>query len=171
MTTTSDANDPDETIGDWERLCALLEPDPEVWRAVERALDEGDVDGDAEIEEAGPWAALVDALDESGAIACLDTGDTGDLLVDAVTALPRLSRAGLATGVDVDLRPVVDVDDLDEAIAATRSALAAVGLDLVALDEGDGDEECLPLVAVASADVAEITALVGSLGQRLLPLG
>lgn len=170
MTTTSDANGPDETPGDWERLCSLLEPDPEVWRSVERALAESEEDAVA-AEQAGPWAVLVDALDESGAIACLDTGDTGDLLVDAVRALPRLSRAELATGRDVDLREIVDVDDLDEAIAATRSALAAVGLDLVALDEGDGDEECLPLVAVASADVAEITALVGSLGQRLLPLG
>lgn len=169
MTTTSDANGPDETTGDWERLCTLLEPDPEVWRSVERALARADADGNA--DDAGPWAALVDALDESGAIACLDTGDTGDLLVDAVTALPRISRAELATGRDVDLGPIVDVDDLSEAIAAARAALAAVGIDLVALDEGDGDEECLPLVAVASVDVAEITALVGSLGQRLLPLG
>ena len=86
--------------------------------------------------EAGgdPWAALVDALDESGAIACLDTGDTGDLLVDAVRALPRLRRAELSSGRGVDLRPVVDVDDLDEAIAGARGALAAVGLDLVALE-------------------------------------
>ncbi len=166
MTTSADPSDATDRTGDWERLCSLLEPDPEVWGSVRRAL--GDAGGEA---DGDPWAALVDALDESGAIACLDTGDTGDLLVDAVRALPRLRRAELSSGREVDLRPVVDVDDLDEAIAGARGALAAVGLDLVALDEGDGDEECLPLVAVARPDVAEITALIGSLGQRLLPLG
>ncbi|TGO05328.1 DUF6630 family protein [Serinibacter arcticus] len=160
MTTSSERTD---RTDDWERLCSLLEPDPEVWRSVQRTLDASSLDTD-------PWAALLDALDESGAIACLDTGDTGDLLVDAVTALPRIARAELATGRDVDLRAVVDVDDLTAAIAAARDVLAAVGLDLLALDEGDGDEECLPLVAVARDDVAEITALVGSLGRRLLPL-
>lgn len=162
MTTSRERTD---RTDDWERLCSLLEPDPEVWRSVQRTLDSGSLDPDPD-----PWAALLDALDESGAIACLDTSDTGDLLVDAVTALPRIARAELATGRDVDLRAVVDVDDLTAAIAAARDVLAAVGLDLLALDEGDGDEECLPLVAVARGDVAEITALVGSLGRRLLPL-
>jgi hypothetical protein len=162
VTISEDPSDVTDRSGDWERLCGLLDPDPEVWPSVRRALDTSGTE---------PWAALVDALDESGAVACLDTGDTGDLLVDAVTALPRIARAELATGREVDLRPIVDVDDLGEAIAGARGVLAAVGLDLLALDEGDGDEECLPLVAVARADVAEITALVGSLGQRLLPLG
>ncbi|GMA33380.1 DUF6630 family protein [Litorihabitans aurantiacus] len=121
----------------WARLCALLDPDPEVAHEVTAALAAG----------APPWAALIDALDDAGALACLDRADTGDLLVDALGALPRVARARLAdTGRPPapDLRAVVDLDDLDEAIAAARGAIAAVGLDLVALDEGDGDDECLP---------------------------
>ncbi|WP_158277216.1 DUF6630 family protein [Serinibacter arcticus] len=149
----------------WNRLCTLLDDDPQVGEAVALALAAATDDTDTD----AAWAALIDALDEAGALACLDRADTGDLLVDAVAPLPRVARA--AREGDVDLGAVVDVDDLTEAIALANATLAVVGLELIALDEEDGDDDCLPLVAVGTDDVAEITALVEALGHRLLPVG
>ena len=139
----------------WERLCALLDDDEAVAKEIVVAAGHGD---------AAAWARLLDELDDGGNLAYLDVGDTGDLLVDALVALPRIAAAG------VDLRAVCDVDDLHDAVAAADEALAAHGLTLLALAESDGDDDCLPLVAVARERVREIVDLVAELGQRLLPL-
>lgn len=138
----------------WTRLCHLLDDDPQVGLAVV-----GTVGGDGE-----PWAMLLDELDDGGSLAYLDSSDTGDLLVDALAALPRVARTG------VDLRAVCDVDELAPAVAAAQERLAAHGLALVALDEGDDDADSCPIVAVGCEHVVEIEALVARVGQRLLAL-
>lgn len=138
---------------DWGRLTAMLDEDPEVAAAVLAA-------------PAGRWEVLLDSLDDAGALACLDVADTGDLLVDAISALPRVARVPRDR---LDLRPVSDVDDLAEAFAGANALLSAVGIALIALDEADDDDECVPLVAVPAATVGEVERLLSVVGHPALP--
>ncbi|HWK79106.1 DUF6630 family protein [Microbacterium sp.] len=134
------------TIEDWTRLCGLLDDDPELAPAVRDAIEHGD----------DSWDALIDALDDAGALAYLDRGDTGVELVDALAALPRVFRA------DVELDEVGDVDDLDAAIAKANELLASHLLRLIHIEDPE-DEDAHPLVAVLAANVDEIQALIGRL--------
>ena len=136
------------TIDDWTRLCGLLDDDPELAPAVRDAAE----------HDEDPWDALIDALDDAGALAYLDRGDTGVELADALAALPRVFRA------DVELDEVGDVDDLDAAIAKANELLAPRLLRLVHIADPE-DEDAHPLVAVPAANVDEIHALIGSLGR------
>lgn len=134
------------TIDDWTRLCNLLDDDPEFAPAVLDAVEAGD----------GPWDALIDALDDAGALAYLDRSDTGVELADALAGLPRVFRA------DVDLDAVGDVDDLDDAIAKADQLLASHLLHLVHIEDPE-DEDAHPLVAVSNANVDEIGTLIAKL--------
>ena len=102
----------------WERLCSLLDDDEQLWPAVEAALEESD--GDA-------WDALLDGLDDAGALASLEAEDTGMELADALAQLPRVFR------LQPDLGEVTDTDDLDEAIRAADHVLEAHGHRLLIL--------------------------------------
>jgi hypothetical protein len=135
------------TTDDWTRLCDLLDDDPELAPAVRDAVDHGD----------DPWDALIDALDDAGALAYLDRGDTGVELADALAALPRVFRAY------VELDEVGDVDGLDAAIAKANELLAPHLLRLVHIDDPE-DDDAHPLVAVPTANVDEVQALIGRLG-------
>lgn len=135
-----------EAIEDWTRLCNLLDDDPEFAPAVLDAIEAGD----------DPWDALIDALDDAGALAYLDLGDTGAELADALPALPRVFRTG------VDLDEVGDVDDLTAAVTRANELLAPHGLHLVHLADPE-DEDAYPLVAVPAANVDDIAALIDRL--------
>lgn len=135
-------------IDDWVRLCNLLDDDPEFAPAVVDAVEAGD----------DPWDALIDALDDAGALAYLDVGDTGAELVDAVSGLPRVFRA------DIELDKVSDVDDLDEAIAQANVIFASHLLRLIHIEDPE-DADAHPLVAAASANVDEIHSLIAKLGS------
>ncbi|WP_194421463.1 DUF6630 family protein [Microbacterium abyssi] len=137
-----------DTIEDWTRLCNLLDEDPEFAPAVLDAVEAGD----------DPWDALIDALDDAGALAYLDLGDTGVELAEALPALPRVFR----TGVDVD--EVGDVDDLTAAVNRANELLGAHGLHLVHIEDPE-DEDAYPLVAVTAADVDEIANLISRLAR------
>lgn len=133
-------------MDEWTRLCELLDDDPELPPAVRRAV--GD-DEDA-------WAALIDGLDDAGALAYLDWKDTGVELADALPQLPRV----FATGVDVD--EVADVEGaLTAAIARADGILAPHGLRIVYLGE---DSDAYPLVVVPIANVTEILEIAARLG-------
>lgn len=142
--------DPDAaTRARWERLCALLDDDPELWPTVQATLDDPPAD---------PWTALLDGLDDAGALAYLDAGDQGEELADALTRVPRVVRAGL------DLGPVTDTDgDVPTAVRAADAVLAPAGLCLVHLAE---DSDAYPLVVVPAADKAEIERLARELGYE-----
>lgn len=153
---------------DWARLCELLDDDPEVRRAVVQAADEpqaflaeheqvlGEL-GVADASQIDPWLALIDAIDDAGALAYLEPDDTGEELADALSGLPRV----IAAGVDVDA--VSDVDGSQrEAIAVADGLLAPHGLRVVYLDEGTED---VPLVVVPIANAREIVQLAERLGH------
>jgi hypothetical protein len=133
--------------GEWQRLCALLDEDESVWQAVEEALDAGE----------DPWEALLDGLDEAGALAYLQTEDTGMELSDALAQLPRVFR------VQPDLGEVTDTDELDEATAAADRILSAADLRVVRLIEED---DAWPVVVVPASAVPEIERLIGALGHE-----
>jgi hypothetical protein len=133
--------------GEWQRLCALLDEDESVWQAVEEALDAGE----------DPWEALLDGLDEAGALAYLQTEDTGMELSDALAQLPRVFR------LQPDLGEVTDTDELDEATAAADRILSAGDLRVVRLVEED---DAWPVVVVPTSAVAEIERLIGALGHE-----
>ena len=133
----------------WQRLCALLDDDPELWPSVEATLDDPPAD---------PWTALLDGLDDAGALAYLDLGDQGEELADALAGVPRVRDARL------DLGPVTDTDgDVPTAVRAADRVLASAGLCLVHLAETT--DEGYPLVAVRAADRDEIDRLVRELGH------
>lgn len=133
-------------MDDWLRLCTLIDDDHELVQSVRRAVSEG---GDA-------WAALIDGLDDAGALAYLDVDDTGMELADALPQVPRIFAAG------VDIDEVGDVDgDLAAAIVRADSILAPHGLRIVFLEE---DSDAYPLVVVPIANVAPILEIVGRLG-------
>ncbi|WP_417509944.1 hypothetical protein [Microbacterium sp.] len=134
------------TFDDWTRLCNLLDEDPEVTPAALEAVEAGE----------SPWDALIEALDDSGALAYLDKSDTGAELADALPALPRIVRTG------IDLEEVADIGDLSAAIISANELLAAHGLTLIYLADPE-DEDAHPLVAVPTADLDEINALIEKL--------
>ncbi len=133
---------------DWARLCRLLDDDPELLAAVADAADEPDGD---------PWLAVIDGLDDAGALAYLDTQDLGSELVDALAGLPRVFRTS------VDLGSVADIDELPAAIAAADRLLAPHDLRIVYLEE---DSDAFPLVVVKPGDAVAIVELAARLGHE-----
>ncbi|MGP6176333.1 DUF6630 family protein [Microbacterium sp. A196] len=134
------------TFDDWTRLCRLLDDDPELTPATLDSVEAGE----------SPWDALIEGLDDSGALAYLDKRDTGAELADALPALPRIIRTG------IELDEVGDINELDRAITSANELLAAHGLTLLYLADPD-DEDAHPLVAVPTADLNEINALIEKL--------
>lgn len=134
---------------DWARLCELLDDDPALPPAVEEAL--------AAPEDSDPWMAVIDGLDDAGALAYLDQQDSGVELSDALPQLPRVFRTG------VDLDTVGDVEgDLPSAIVAADSILSTHDLRIVHLEEED---DAYPLVVVPLANVEEVIALASRVGH------
>lgn len=128
----------------WVRLCGLLDDDPQLVAAVSQAVED-------------PWLAMIEALDDAGALAYLEPGDTGAQLADALAGLPRVFAAS------IDLDSIGDVDaDLMTAVAVANEMLDEQGLALVYLEE---EPDAYPLVAVAADDAEEIVALAGALGH------
>jgi hypothetical protein len=134
------------TMDDWMRLCTLLDDDPELAPATLAAVEAGE----------SPWDALIEGLDDSGALAYLQKSDTGGELADALPALPRIARTG------IDLDEVADVDGLSAAITRANELLAADGLTLIHVDDPE-DEDAYPLVAVSTADLDETNTLITKL--------
>jgi hypothetical protein len=115
----------------WERLCSLLDDDEQLWPAVQAALEDPDED---------PWDALLDGLDDAGALASLEAEDTGMELADALAQLPRVFR------LQPDLGTVTDTDDLAEAVAEADRVLEGQGHRLLILESDDGDVHELVVV-------------------------
>ncbi|NYF12868.1 hypothetical protein HDC34_001162 [Pseudoclavibacter sp. JAI123] len=158
----------------WERLCTLIDDDPEIWPSVQEVLhvgadddreeDDGD-DHQADTDESGveeddgadeAWGALIDALDDCGALAYLHADDTAMELADALAGVPRVVRIGL------DTDEIGDVDgDVPTASAAADALLAPAGLALVFLEE---DSDAYPLVVVPRESVTEIVDTAAALG-------
>jgi N-acetylmuramic acid 6-phosphate (MurNAc-6-P) etherase len=134
---------------DWQRLCALLDDDETVWEAVEEALEQGD----------DPWEALLDGLDDAGALAYLQSDDTGMELTDALAQLPRVYA------LQPDLDEATDTDDLVEAMRAADGALASGDLRLMRLVEED-DDDSWPVVVVPADLRSEIRSLAEGLGHQ-----
>ena len=134
----------------WERLTSLLDDDELLWPRVREALAD-----DAE----DAWEALIGGLDDAGALAYLDTEDTGMELADALVQLPRVFR------LQPDLGEVNDTDDLAEAMSAADAVLTAEGCRLLELD--DDDEEAHALVVVPAENVAEILSLAAALKRSV----
>jgi len=138
----------DQILARWQRLCALLDDDPELWPTVRATLEDPPAD---------PWTALLDGLDDAGALAYLDHDDEGSELAEALAGVPRVRDARL------DLGPVTDTDgDVPTAVRAADRVLAPAGLCLVHLAEGS---DAYPLVAVRAGDRAEIERLATELGH------
>lgn len=131
---------------DWARLCRLLDDDPELVASVAVAASDGD-----------PWLAVIDGLDDAGALAYLETEDVGAELADALAGLPRVFRTS------VDLASVADIDDLADAIAGADAILAPHDLRVVYLEE---ESDAFPLVVVRRADAEAIVALAAQLGHE-----
>lgn len=138
-----------DRAGDWQRLCALLDDDETVWEAVEEALEQGD----------DPWEALLDGLDDAGALAYLQSDDTGMELTDALAQLPRVYA------LQPDLGEATDTDELPEAMRVADGALAIGSLRLLRLVEDD-DADSWPVVAVRTDARAEIRSLAEALGHE-----
>lgn len=134
----------------WERLCSLLDDDDQLCPGVRAALEDGDAD---------PWMALLDGLDDAGALAYLDAEDTGMELADALAHLPRVFR------VQPDLGGVNDTDDLGAALRGADHTLRDAGFRLVLLEEDEDD--ALALVVVPSGSLQEISDLASGLGRTL----
>ena len=130
----------------WERLTRLLDDDELLWPRVLEALKQGD---------SAPWEALLDGLDDAGALAYLDADDTGMELADALAQLPRVFR------LQPDLGEVNDTDDLVEAMAAADAVLSGHGCRLVELQEDDDDAHALAVVP--EGNVPEILSLSAAL--------
>jgi hypothetical protein len=142
--------DVDESLA-WERLTRLLDDDELLWPRVREALED---------DEADPWEALLDGLDDAGALAYLDAEDTGMELADALAQLPRVFR------LQPDLGEVNDTDDLAEAMAAADAVLSAHGCRLVQLDDAD-DADAYALVVVDHGDVPAIQTLSAQLNRSV----
>lgn len=135
-------------IADWIRLCDLLDDDPELVSSVQVAAADGE----------DLWDALIDGLDDAGALAYLDEEDSGVELVDALAGVPRVFRAG------ADLEPVADLEgDLATAIVSADRILAEHGLRIVYLEE---DSDARPLVVVPVANAQEIVSTTKRLGHE-----
>lgn len=138
-----------DDAADWERLAGLLDDDEEFRASVRESLDSG-VD---------PWDALLDGLDDAGALAFLDVADSGMELSDALAQLPRVFR------LQADLDAVADTDDLTDAIRAADRVLAAGGRRLIRLDQADPD--AIALVVVPAAGVPEVLRLAARLRRGI----
>lgn len=134
----------------WHRLCDLIDDDEQLWPGVEAALRTMD----------DPWEALIGGLDDAGALAYLDTADTGMELTDALAQLPRVFA------LQPDLDEVTDTDDLGAAIRAADSVLATAGLRLVELEESDADARAL--VVVRAESLAELRRLARTVDHPVL---
>ena len=153
---------------DWARLCMLLDDDPELAPAVRLAVTdpqgylheraaEPAVPGLGHLLEADPWQALLDGLDDAGALAYLDPGDFGMELAEALAGLPRVVGAG------VDLDQVTDLDgELATVVGVADRLLGSRGLRIVQLEE---EAQACPLVVVPTGHVPQILDLVARLGQ------
>ncbi|WP_164234257.1 DUF6630 family protein [Microbacterium hydrocarbonoxydans] len=161
------------TANDWGRLCELLDDDAELAAEVRLAADDPeeyfrrheDRLADRGIEspdETDPWLALIDGLDDVGALAYLDWKDTGAEVAQALAGVPRVVRAG------IDLDAVEDIDDLEAAVAHADRLLAGSGLRVVYLEE---DSDAYPLVVVPSAHAAEIIEISARLGYEARTFG
>lgn len=158
------------TSADWVRLCTLLDDDPHLAPTVHLAvvdpqtyLDQraaAPVLAGPELSGVGPvdpWQALLDGLDDAGALAYLDAQDSGMELVEALTPLPRVVRAG------ADLEELTDLEsELAGVIGAAGRLLAPYGLQIVQLEE---DADSCPLVVVEAEHVPAILELVARLGH------
>jgi hypothetical protein len=140
--------------GAWERLTRLLDDDELLWPGVRKALEDGDAD---------PWEALLDGLDDAGALAYLDADDTGMELADALAQLPRVFR------LQPDLGDVNDTDDLEDAVVAADRLLAGRGFRLVELK--DDDDDARALAVVPEANVPEIRRLSTELNRPITAFG
>lgn len=134
--------------GEWERLARLIEDDEAVAAAVRAAAEQGD----------DPWEALLDGLDEAGALAYLQADDTGMELTDALAQLPRVFAA------QPDLDEATDEDDLAAATAIADRILSADGLRILRLVE---DDESWPLVVVPADRADTIVASARSCGRQV----
>lgn len=134
----------------WHRLCDLIDDDEHLWPAVEAALRTAD----------DPWEALIGGLDDAGALAYLDTADTGMELTDALAQLPRVFA------LQPDLDEVTDTDDLGAAIRAADAVLATAQLRLVELEESDADARAL--VVVPAGTIAELRRLARTVDHPVL---
>jgi hypothetical protein len=138
----------------WERLTRLLDDDELLWPHVREALESSDED---------PWEALVNGLDDAGALAYLDAGDTGMELADALAQLPRVFR------LQPDLGKVNDTDELGDALVAADGLLARNGCRLVQLV--DDDEDAYALAVVPEANVPELVRLSADLRWPVTTFG
>lgn len=158
----------------WARLCELLDDDPVLAPAVELAgtdpaayfaQNQSELLGrgiESE-EEVDAWVALIDGLDDAGALAYLDGTDSGAELADALPQLPRVFRARAS------LDAVGDVtSELPAAIVVADSILAPFDLRIVYLDE---DSDAYPLVVVPRSNVTEILEIAARLDHsaRVFP--
>lgn len=158
----------------WERLCELLDDDPELLPSVRLAVTDPDayfrqradelVDrGIESADDVDVWGAIIDGLDDAGALAYLDWKDTAGELADALRQVPRVFRA------EIDLDKVADLEgELPAVIAQADGLLASRDLRIIYLDE---DSDAYPLVAVPIGHVDEIVELSAQLGQvaRVFP--
>ncbi|MFD1720858.1 DUF6630 family protein [Amnibacterium endophyticum] len=133
--------------GDWERLARLIEDDDAVAAAVRDAVEGGE----------DPWEALLDGLDEAGALAYLHADDTGMELTDALAQLPRVFAA------QPDLDEATDTDDLPAATRIADGVLAADGLRVVRLVE---DDQSWPLVVLPEERVKDVLRATAACGQE-----
>jgi hypothetical protein len=140
-----------DTAAAWERLCLLVDDDPQLWPAVRDALE----------EDEDPWEALLDGLDDAGALASLRADDSGMELADALAQLPRVFR------LQPEFGGVNDTDDLDDAIALADEILSEEGWRLVGLPEDDGHS----LVVVPADATTEIARVAGELGRTVTIFG
>lgn len=140
------------SASDWLTLTGLIDPDSELADAVLHA-----VHARAAGDNADPWAALIDGLDDAGVLAYMAQDDSGEELADALAGVPRVFRAG------VDLDEVGDIEGtLTEAIARADELLAPHDLRIVYLDERTEDR---PLVVVPLHSAEDIVRRVSALGH------
>ncbi|MFC0682763.1 hypothetical protein ACFFGH_33445 [Lysobacter korlensis] len=143
-----------DELAAWERLTLLLDDDALLWPRVREALQSEDQD---------PWEALLDGLDDAGALAYLDAADTGMELADALAQLPRVFR------LQPDLGQVNDTDDLEAAIAIADRVLAGGGFRLARLQ--DDEEDAHALAVVPGGNVAEILEVSAHLERSVSIVG
>jgi hypothetical protein len=138
----------------WEQLTVLLDDDEHLWPGVAGALDDG---------EADPWEALLDGLDDAGALAYLEADDTGMELAEALAQLPRVFR------LQVDLGAVNDTDNLEHALTAADGVLAGRGFRLVRLE--DEDEDAYALAVVPQGNLPELARLSTAMSRPVTTFG
>lgn len=153
---------------DWVRLSTLLDDDDLLPKAVALAATDAvayfaeheevlKLTGSTSATDVNPWTALLDGLDDAGALAYLDANDTGMEVSEAMSELPRIKEIG------ADLTAISDIDDLDEAIAHVDAILAPHGLRVICLTE---DSDAYPLVVIPISHSAEVSQLAQESGHE-----